>query len=174
MEFNFNQDTPGCFTSVLCIFDILNTLQVQWLAPCFGELNGKCLVMMMYLSVVITLINREGLQLFWSIMTLPVNHCSPKGSAVGFHGIFPTGSLSSSLPLRATCAVWGRKSPLFLFPPSSGWKDIRVSRAEPRPEIPAGQTGSRCRLLFSTLYLPFPCLEFGDQNPQVIESMRVI
>lgn len=145
--FNLNLDTPGFFTS-----------------EGVGGLTGKCSVMMVYSSAVMTLINREVLR-FWSVMALPVNHRSPKGSAVGFHGISPTGSLTSSFPQRATCAVLCRKSPLFLCSPSYSWKDIRVSGAEPRPGIPAGQTGSRCLLVFFTLYLPFPRLEFEDPKP---------
>lgn len=128
---------------------------------------------MTYRLVVITLLSREVLQ-FRSVWVLPVSHYSLRDSAVGFHGISPTGCLSSSFPRRATCAVLCRKSPLFLCSPSSSWKDIRVSGAEPRPDISAGQTGSRCLLPFFTLYLPFPCLEFGDQNQQVIKGMRVI
>lgn len=47
-------------------------------------------------------------------------------------------------------------------PPSYGWKDIRVSRVEPGPEISAGQTGSRFLVFFvSILYLPFSCSVFG-------------
>lgn len=59
-------------------------------------------------------------------------------------------------------------------PPSYGWKDIRVSRVEPGPEISAGQTGSRF-LAFFFVHFVFTILllsVWGDRSQQVIERTR--
>lgn len=121
----------------------------------------------------VTLINREVLPWLWACRGLAM---SSRRLSSGFSRDVSCRFSFFFCPSVGHVCGLGQEIPTVPVVPQLRLEGHQSVPAEPRPEIPAGPTGSRCLPLFffSTLYSPLPCLAFGDRKPQVIESMRVI
>lgn len=148
MEFNFSRDSPGYFTSILSIFDIFNAPWAQRppRARGRGVFVGRG-----------TLINREVLPWLWACRGPAM---SSRRLCSGFSRDVSCRFSFFFCPSVGHVCGLGQEIPTVPVVPQLRLEGHQSVPAEPRPEIPAGPTGSRCLPLFF-FYFVFPTSLLG-------------